>query len=122
MKTLLSPHKAFPKAGLSAALFFLVFGIMSPAQEVVKYRVSGTIKEEGSNIPLAFSKIYVTTPENEKVTRTITLQDGIFNLSVPTGQYKIQIENTGHKTLEKDFDPTFFKSWNEFFTNTQNVL
>ena len=102
MKTLLSPHKAFPKAGLSAALFFLVFGIMSPAQEVVKYRVSGTIKEEGSNIPLAFSKIYVTTPENEKVTRTITLQDGIFNLSVPTGQYKIQIENTGHKTLEKD--------------------
>lgn len=65
-----------------------------------KHRVNGRILEAGRkrSSPLSLCKIYVTGENGEKVARTLTLDDGIFNFEVSDGRYKALIENTGHRS------------------------
>ena len=77
--------------------------ILCPAmlwgQDQAEYRVSGIIKEAKSDRPLGFCKIYVTDSLGQHVKRTITLDDGIFRLTVKNGSYSVLFTNTGHRSV-----------------------
>ena len=84
--------------------FILVMmSILCPAmlwgQDQAEYKVSGIIKEAKSDRPLGFCKIYVTDSLGQQVKRTITLDDGIFRLTVKDGSYSVLFTNTGHRSV-----------------------
>ena len=72
----------------------------------VKYVVKGRILEDKAGrsrkVPLSLCRIYVTKPDGSKAARTVTLDDGLFKFSVPDGDYKVLIQNTGHKSRDME--------------------
>lgn len=62
-------------------------------------RVSGTVLEAGKReTRLAFCKIFAYTMDGESAARTVTIDDGVFNLRLPDGKYTLLFECTGHKS------------------------
>ena len=84
-------------------IFYIAVLLLLPlimyGQEQTEYTVSGTIVEEKSGNPLAFSKIYVTDSLGTQVKRTLTLDDGKFRFKVSDGKYSVLFTNTGHKSV-----------------------
>lgn len=66
------------------------------------YTISGaTVEKIKKNCyePLALSKIYVLTGENNVAASVTSIDNGSFLACVPKGKYTVIIENTGHKSV-----------------------
>ena len=64
------------------------------------FRVSGSILEKSSGLPLEFATIsFINSQNNEVVTGGVTDIEGNFNIEVPQGTYNIQFEYISYETF-----------------------
>ncbi|NNE31015.1 MAG: TonB-dependent receptor [Winogradskyella sp.] len=78
---------------------FLIFCSLSIAIGQNKIKVSGTVVEKGSNIPLEYATVtFKTVGVNTIVDGGITDAKGKFQVEVPEGSYDISVEYISYKT------------------------
>lgn len=82
---------------ITLTLLFLV-SILGMAQNKNTVVVSGTVIEEGTNVPLEYTTISFFNSNNELVTGGITNDKGTYAIDVPAGTYTIQFDFISYKT------------------------
>ncbi|WP_179344811.1 outer membrane beta-barrel family protein [Winogradskyella ursingii] len=81
---------------LAACIFFCLTSIVF-AQE--KIEVTGTVVEQGSNVPLEYATVtFKNVADNQIVDGGITNTNGEFKVEVPAGTYNISVEYISYKT------------------------
>ncbi len=80
-------------------------------------RVSGTIIESGSGLPLSAITVYAFTPSGALIASTTTGSNGAFTLSLPPGDYRIVAADLG-----RAFAPGFYGATRAFETATVLTL
>ena len=67
---------------------------------------SGAIVEKGrrKNSPLPFAKLYVKDNQGNVIKRTVTMDDGLFKISLPNGKYEVLVTCTGYQSIKLDIE------------------
>ena len=85
------------------AFLFLLFTSQIFAQyktDVKKIKITGTILEKGTNLPLEYATIVFEDAKTKQLTGGVTDFDGKFNFEVSSGIYNIRFEFISFKTIE----------------------
>ncbi|MBD3723797.1 MAG: TonB-dependent receptor [Flavobacteriaceae bacterium] len=85
------------------AFLFLLFTSQIFAQyktDVKKIKITGTILEKSTNLPLEYATIVFEDAKTKQLTGGVTDFDGKFNFEVPSGIYNIRFEFISFKTIE----------------------
>lgn len=82
----------------SFKLFSIIFLISFSSYSQIK--IKGVVKDSTSTIE--FANIFLTNKSDEIVTGTITNENGVFNLSVQQGEYKLTISFIGYDNWTKN--------------------
>ncbi len=84
-------------------LILLTFSIFTFAQEKPggKVKISGKITEKGTNLPLAYATVTVTSSADATpVAGALTTEEGNFNIDVAPGTYNVTLEFISFKSVE----------------------
>ena len=87
------------KALLLLSVFFCALGDLA-AQS--KGTIRGKILDSLSSEPVGFATLRVFTPDKKLVNGDISHEAGDFSLSVPYGNYYVEIDYMGYKSIKKD--------------------
>ena len=75
--------------------------LLIPTYSFSQYEVSGIVKDS-SDIFIEFANVVLTNLDNEIISGTITDGNGIFNLSVEEGEYRLIISFIGYQNWTKN--------------------
>lgn len=67
-----------------------------------KHTVTGTVRVARERKPLDLVQIFASDSTGNTAARTVTLEDGIYNLSLSDGRHTILFEKTGYKSVKRN--------------------
>lgn len=84
----------------SLLLLFVTVSLFAQRPEPEEITISGTILEQGTNLPLEYATVSFTDKDNKIVTGGITDTKGKYKIEVPQGMYTVQFEFISYKTKQ----------------------
>ncbi|GHC52365.1 outer membrane beta-barrel family protein [Ulvibacter litoralis] len=84
----------------SLLFLFVSISLFAQRPEPEDIIISGTILEQGTNLPLEYATVSFTDRDNKIVTGGITNEKGKYKIEVPQGMYTVQFEFISYKTKQ----------------------
>ncbi len=68
------------------------------------YKVQGKVYIDKPRQPIDFSMVTIVNSEDSVINSVITDENGVYNLEISSGQYKLMVQSMGFHTVSQDFN------------------